>query len=114
MDAQRYNEFLVESCLGGNTFELQILDGGTLIGVGILDRIKDAVSSVYFYFDPGYAHYSPGTYSALREIELAKELGALYYYLGFYIRDCGSMSYKTRFRPCEHKAPAETAWTREA
>lgn len=111
-DEDSYTRFLVDSCLAGRTFEVQYRRAGRLAGVGILDRVKDALSSVYFYFEPDFARYSLGTYSALYEINLAARWGLAYYYLGYYIRGCASMSYKMRFRPCEHKAPDETAWTR--
>ena len=42
-----------------------------------------------------------GTFGALYEIEYARSLGLFYYYLGYYIGGCGSMSYKGNFKPYE-------------
>ncbi len=109
----RYAAFLVDTCLGGRTIELQLRAQGRLAGVGILDRVGDALSSVYFYFDPDFARLSPGTYSALCEIDLARRWGLAYYYLGYYIRECRQMNYKIRFRPCEIKAPDDAGWHAE-
>jgi len=109
---KHYNRFLVESCLGSATLELQLWAGERLAGVGILDRLPDALSSVYFYFDPAFARFSPGTYAALLEIELARAWRRKYHYFGYYIEDCPSMNYKRRFRPCETKRPDDTEWRR--
>lgn len=109
---EQYRSFLVESSLRGNTFEIQLSAQGRLVGVGVLDRIIDAVSTVYFYFDPEYARYSPGTYSALYEIDLARRWGLAFYYMGFYIETCPSMSYKAHYRPYEIKTPDAAYWRR--
>lgn len=109
---ERYTDFLVASCLGARTIELQLRDGERLVGVGILDRLDDALSTVYFYYDPDYAKFGLGTFSALYEIKLARRWGLRYYYLGYYIRDCGSMSYKARFKPCELRNVGAREWER--
>ncbi len=111
--ATRYREFFVESFLGDATRELRILDGDRLIGVGIVDLIGDAISSVYFYFDPEYARFSPGVYSTLCELQIARELGLRYYYPGYYIRDCAAMSYKARFGPNEVREVGGREWRRD-
>lgn len=111
-DEEHYSRFLVDTCLGGRTLELQYRFEGRLAGLGILDRMEDALSSVYFYFDPAFDRYRLGTYSALYEIELARNWGLTYYYLGYYVEECPSMSYKLHFRPCEYRGRGETPWTR--
>jgi leucyl-tRNA---protein transferase len=103
IDEERYQQFFVDTFLGRDTKELQLLDGDTWVGIGILDIVEDAVSSVYFFFDPDYAKLSPGTFSALVEIELAKAQRCRYYYLGYYIAGCPTMNYKVRFSPYEIK-----------
>ena len=111
-EADAYQAFLVDSCLGEQTFEVQLRDGDRLAGVGIVDRLPDALSSVYFYFDPDYARLSPGTYSVLIEIRLAREWGLAWYYPGYYIEDCPAMNYKAAFRPCARKTCDAAAWQR--
>ena len=107
---EKYREFLVDSFLGGATLEAQVYAGNQLIGIGIFDQVADALSTVYFFFDPAFARYSPGTWSALYEIELAKRWGLQYYYFGFYIRECAAMNYKKKFKPCEIKSPDDIKW----
>lgn len=75
--------------------------GGRLVGAGLVDVASRVVSSIYFYFDPDFAHLSPGTYSVLREIEFARAGGASHYYLGYLVRGNPSMRYKEAFRPNE-------------
>jgi leucyl-tRNA---protein transferase len=70
-----------------------------LIGVGLVDVLPDALSSVYFYHDPAWRPESPGTFTVLKEIEYAQQTGRRYLYLGYWVADCQSMAYKARFGP---------------
>lgn len=114
MDRERYSSFLVDTCLDYATLEFQYRIGERLVGVGIVDRLEHALSTVYFYFDPDASEYSPGTWSALFELELAAKWGLDYYYLGYFIPECDAMNYKTRFQPAEIKQPDGTRWERVA
>jgi arginine-tRNA-protein transferase len=71
LDEQSYADFFAHSFLE-STQELQLWHKERLIGVGTVDILEDAISSVYFYFDPDYKDYSPGTYSMLAELEHAR------------------------------------------
>ncbi|HRK33295.1 MAG TPA: arginyltransferase [Candidatus Hydrogenedentes bacterium] len=102
-DRESYEGFLVRTCLGGRTRELQLWHDGKLCGLGVFDEFIDALSSVNFFFDPAMARWSPGTFSALAEIALARQWGKTFYYLGYYIAECDTMNYKTRFKPCQLK-----------
>lgn len=72
-----------------------------LIGVGLVDVLPDALSSVYFYHDPDWRDQSPGTFTVQQEIEYAKQTRKRYLYLGYWIAECQSMAYKSRFGPHE-------------
>jgi arginine-tRNA-protein transferase len=84
-----------------HTIEMDYFREGQLIGVGIVDEGRDALSSNYFYYDTDYLDRRLGVFSILKEIELAKILGKKYYYLGFFIEENPKMSYKKYFRPNE-------------
>src|SRR5690606_12886488 len=99
IDYDGYRAFLGESCC--ESFELRYRHRGRLMGVAITDRSTQALSAVYCFFDPAYGHLSPGTYSILKQVELARQWGLRYVYLGLYIGDCPSMAYKARFVPHE-------------
>ena len=99
-DWEDFTRFLYESPV--QTLEFTYRDpAGRLLGVGICDACPQSLSTVYFYFDPDFAHRSPGTFSALYELDWAKQRDIPYYYLGYWIQSCGPMEYKSNFRPHE-------------
>ena len=99
---ETFVEFLYRSPVETVEFTYRLPDESRrLIGVGICDVCEKSLSSVYFYFDPAEARRGLGTFSSLWEIDFARRNNIPYYYLGFWIRGCASMSYKCNFRPCE-------------
>lgn len=80
----------------GPTHECYYLDD-KLIAISVLDFLPTGLSSIYFIWDPDYAHLSLGTLLGVREIQMCHELGLGYYYLGYYIEDCPKMKYKAKF-----------------
>ncbi len=57
----------------GSYHMLHYIDG-ELMMVGVLDYTPACISSVYLFYDPKYEFLSPGTLSALREIEHVRKL----------------------------------------
>ncbi len=94
-----YHFCYVDSCV--NTIEAKYYLNGKLIGVGILDDVENILSTVYFFYDCDYLDRRLGTYSLLKEIEYAKSMNKDFYYLGYYVKNCGKMSYKANYRPCQ-------------
>ncbi len=88
------NSFYSQSCPSMQS-EYYLED--KLIGVGYLDISSEALSSVYFIYDTEYMKYSPGTLSIIKEAQYAESIGLSYYYLGYYIEENRSMSYKNNF-----------------
>jgi arginine-tRNA-protein transferase len=74
---------------------------GRLVGVGYVDRLPQALSAIYFYYDPEERSRSLGTYNVLSIIERARTMGVPHVYLGYYVEGCGSLAYKATFRPNE-------------
>ncbi len=100
MDAPTYREvFLAGDWPFSKEFRYYRED--QLIGVGLVDVLPDALSSVYFYHDPAWRPDSPGTFTVQKEIEYAQNTGRRYLYLGYWIAECRSMAYKARFGPHE-------------
>lgn len=81
--------------------EFQYRQDGRLVAVGIVDMTGRVMSSIYFMHVPEIRQAAPGTLSVLREIEEGARTNHQWLYLGYYIRDCGSMNYKNRFGPHE-------------
>jgi arginyl-tRNA--protein-N-Asp/Glu arginylyltransferase len=75
--------------------------GDQLMGVAMMDEAPQSVSLVYFFHDPEWRANSPGVFSVLTQLEYARAKGLAYAYLGYWIKECGSMNYKNRFGPYE-------------
>jgi arginine-tRNA-protein transferase len=103
-----YRFFLVETSV--DSWEVRYLVGGRLIAVSILDFGERSVSSVYHYFDPDESRRSMGVFSVLREIELCRELGFEWYYLGLYVQACAHLNYKAEYFP--HERRIDGVWHR--
>lgn len=86
---------------GGFSFSRQFMyrKKGRLVAVGLVDHAEDVMSSLYFYHAPELRDNGLGVYSVLRELEHAQQHGVRWLYMGYYIRECGSMNYKNRYRP---------------
>jgi arginine-tRNA-protein transferase len=97
---------------GDNPFpteEWRYTTSGRLIGVGYVDRLPQALSAIYFYYDPDERARSLGTYNVLSIIERARTLGVPYAYLGYYVEGCRSLAYKAAFQPNEVLGP-DSSW----
>jgi arginine-tRNA-protein transferase len=73
-----------------------------LLGVAVVDLLESGTSAVYTFFDPAYPARSLGVYAILWEIEETKRLQLDWLYLGYWIRECRKMNYKTEYNPLEH------------
>ncbi len=111
MERAAFSEFLYQSPTDTREMVLTIDDRPA--GVGIVDVCPGCVSSVYFFFDPVHARRSLGVFSALKEIEMCRQLGIEYWYAGFFVRECDRMNYKASFRPYE-LLDRDGRWHREA
>jgi arginine-tRNA-protein transferase len=69
--------------------------------VGLFDETPRALSAAFFYYDPDYARFSPGTANVLALVEDARRSGREHVYLGFRVEGCPSLRYKAAFRPHE-------------
>ena len=106
VDEESYADFLTNSCC--QTWELSYWKDSQLLAVAIADAGRLSLSAVYCYYDPHFRGISLGTYSVLRQIDLCRETGRRYLYLGFYIRESPHMSYKSSFHP--HQRLISGAW----
>lgn len=104
-----FTGFLYSSPLPTREYEFRL--GEQLVAVAIADAGDDYLSAVYTYFDPDFAARSLGTWAILWFIQHAREQSIPHYYMGYYIRDCRKMNYKTDFRPCE-LGDGRGGWTR--
>ena len=73
-------------------------DHNRLVGVGIMDDVPDALSAVYFFWDPEYAPPSLGVAQIVWMMEEAAARGLGYVYLGYWVAECASLAYKARYQ----------------
>lgn len=94
-----YRSFLfffgIESCI----YEFRL--GTQLVAVAVVDVLADGLSAVYTFFEPALSMRSLGVFAILSEIEAAKQKGLNWLYLGYWIKDCQKMAYKSQYQPAE-------------
>ena len=72
-----------------------------LVAVSLTDVLDDGLSMVYSFFEPGRTRDSLGTYLILDHVEMAREAGLPYVYLGYWVPGSRKMGYKARFGALE-------------
>jgi len=72
-----------------------------LAAVCLTDVLDDGLSMVYSFYDPKYAGASLGTYVIMDHIEIARDAGLPYVYLGYWVPGSAKMGYKAKFSSLE-------------
>ncbi len=106
VDTNIYSYLHVDSPM--TTQLIRYRKGGRLMGVGWIDVMPDSLSSVYFSYNLEFAPSGPGVFSILKQIEIAREMGKSWLYLGFHVADSRKMAYKSRFKP--HQILVDGQW----
>lgn len=97
---EQYSHFLLQTNVDTRLVEFRETSGALRM-VCVIDRLSDGLSSVYTFYDPDVKGASYGTFGVLWQVEVCRQLGLPYLYLGYWIRDSAKMAYKMRFRPLE-------------
>lgn len=84
-----------------NTEYIHFYDKERLVSVAVCDPVEDGLSAIYTFYDPEDGRRSLGKYAVLWQIRSCQERGLPFVYLGYWIRDCDKMRYKTNYRPIE-------------
>ena len=71
------------------------------MGVSLTDVLSDGLSMVYSFYAPGQQRRSLGTYMILDHVEIAREAGLPYVYLGYWVPGSQKMGYKSKFSGLE-------------
>jgi len=96
-DPDKYMEFLTSEWSLTRFVEFRLEK--KLVAVAVLDQLKDGFSSVYTFFDPDLPKRSLGTLGILWSIGFTQELELERLYLGYLIKECKKMNYKSQFSP---------------
>lgn len=75
--------------------------GRPLAAVSLTDVFDDGLSMVYSFYDPDLPDLSLGTFAILDHIEIAREAGLPYVYLGYWVPGSRKMGYKAGFNALE-------------
>ncbi len=94
-----YREFILGTW--SNTKFLEFRLNKKLICVGVFDVLPQGLSAVYSFYDINFSKRGLGTLAILKLIEEAAIRKLPYLYLGYWIKACDKMSYKTNFKPIQ-------------
>lgn len=94
-DKTGFHNFL--NCGWGATEFWDFLLDHELIACAVVDRLPQALSAVYTFFDPDHASRSLGIYAVLKQVELARKSGRSHVYLGYWVPGSPKMDYKKGF-----------------
>jgi arginine-tRNA-protein transferase len=75
--------------------------GRPLAAVSLTDVFDDGLSMVYSFYDPGLTAQSLGTFLILDHVQIAREAGLPYVYLGYWVPGSRKMGYKAGFDALE-------------
>ncbi len=96
---EQYDSFLTSEW--GLTLFIEFRLEQRLLGVAVCDRLDNGLSAVYTFFDPAEKQRSLGAFAILSQIRVTQQAGQDYLYLGYWIKGCQKMDYKTQYRPLE-------------
>ncbi|MBS98499.1 MAG: arginyltransferase [Oceanospirillaceae bacterium] len=96
----QFMSFLVEGKQPSCFYEFRDPDN-QLICIAVTDMLDQGLSALYTFYAPDQEKRSLGTYAILWQVEEAKRQGLDYLYLGYWVRDCRKMNYKTAYRPLD-------------
>ncbi len=75
--------------------------GEQLLAVAVTDVLDCGLSAMYTFFEPEDTRRSLGRFAILWQIQECLRLALPYLYLGYWVKDCKKMSYKTQYQPLE-------------
>ncbi len=83
-----------ENLFSFRTYCLRVFDDTRLVAASFFDIGRNSMASLLGLYDKDYSKYSLGTYTMLREIDLAKQIGLNFYYPGYVLDDMRIFGYK--------------------
>ena len=101
MDVFEFAAMIEETPIRSRVVEYTNDRGRTLMGVSLTDVLSDGLSMVYSFYAPGHQRRSMGTYMILDHVEIAREAGLPYVYLGYWVPGSQKMGYKSKFAGLE-------------
>ena len=110
MDVFEFAAMIEETPVRSRVIEYSERETGELIAVCLSDMLDDGMSMVYSFYAPDRVRDSLGTYVILDHVQMAREAGLPYVYLGYWVPGSPKMGYKARFSGLE--VYAKGSWQR--
>ncbi|MDA7424198.1 arginyltransferase [Thalassococcus lentus] len=101
MDVFEFAAMIEETPIRSRVIEYVDQSTDQLVAVCLTDMLDDGLSMVYSFYDPDYASKSLGTWMILDHIDIARETGLPYVYLGYWVPGSDKMGYKAQFSAVE-------------
>lgn len=101
MDVFEFAAMIEETPIRSRVIEYAHRDTRALTAVSLTDVLDDGLSMVYSFYDPDLHRASLGTHMILDHIDIAREAGLPYVYLGYWVPGSPKMGYKSRFSGLE-------------
>jgi len=101
MDTFEFAAMIEETPIRTRVVEYVDPETGALVATCLTDILDDGVSMVYSFFEPERPKASLGTYLILDHVEIARESGLPYVYLGYWVPGSDKMGYKAAFSGLE-------------
>jgi arginine-tRNA-protein transferase len=95
----QFSTFLVRELPFSRFYEFRL--DGRLLAVAVTDLLPNGLSAVYTFYEPDEERRSLGRFAILWQISEARRLELEAVYLGYWIKNCKKMNYKTQYRPIE-------------
>lgn len=95
----QFQTFLVRDLPFCRFYEFRL--EGRLLALAVTDVLPNGLSAVYTFYDPHEEQRSLGRFAILWQVGEAARLGLNAIYLGYWIKNCRKMNYKTEYRPIE-------------
>jgi arginine-tRNA-protein transferase len=101
MDVFEFAAMIEETPIRTRVVEYTDSETDALAAVCLTDVLDDGVSLVYSFYDPDRPQSSLGTHIILDHIEIAREAGLPFVYLGYWVPGSPKMGYKANFSGLE-------------
>ena len=101
MDVFEFAAMIEETPIRSRVIEYLDRDSRALEAVCLTDMLDDGLSMVYSFYRPEAPQRSLGTWMILDHVEIAREAGLPYVYLGYWVPGSPKMGYKANFAGLE-------------
>ncbi len=97
LDRDDYSRFLIAPGITTHFHEFRL--NNELLAVAVTDHVPLGLSAVYTFYNPDHIGRGLGNFAILWQIQHAQQQGLAWLYLGYWVKECDKMRYKSGFRP---------------